>query len=478
MKAQLLKPIQFHYEINSMNFIFKNNSGQALVIITALIVIFLATSVAIINYLTSNSRAARRLNELTQAVYLAEAGIEKAIFCLNHDVDADCGGTAGINYTGESSVALNIGDFTTTVVVNGDDRIITSTGQTNSGIEKIIRVIATAAPETTDISFIFGSQIGEGGLLMGANSLIEGVGGTFGNVHSDGNITCGANAAISGTAQVSGNGNKIDGCDIGYDGDGNLVNDLADAHAHTLRNCRVAHDVYHPTSGTLSACSYGLGSLGGTLYDNSPLPDPIPFPITSQMIQDWETEAAAGNGGVPIIGPYTTTDGETLGPVKIQGDLTVANGNTVFLGGVLWVEGDITIENLSSFSLLPSFGPNSSIVIADDPANQATKGILDIDNNAIIDGSGEPDSYIILISTNSGSSAIDIKNNSNGAIYFAQNGTTRINNRAKAKEVVSYKVVLGNNAVLQYETGLQDANFATGPGGKWRIKRETWQVID
>ena len=35
---------------------------------------------------------------------------------------------------------------------------------------------------------------------------------------------------------------------------------------------------------------------------------------------------------------------------------------------------------------------------------------------------------------------------------------------------------INNNAVIEYEAGLENANFASGPGGSWQLKR--WREIE
>lgn len=457
----------------SLSNLHPNKPGFILITVSIFIFIFLLGATSLVSYIISNNKTVARLNGLRQAGYIAEAGIAKAVWCLNHNLNADCGGTAGLNYPGETNVTLATGNFTTTVTVSGQDRIIISTGTTATGITRTIKVEATPSVETTNASFSFGAQIGDGGLEMGNNSVIVGAGGTFGNVYSNGSITCAPNAAISGTAQVAGSGNKIDGCDIGYNGSGVLVNDLADAHAHTLKNCRIAHNGFIPTGGLSQSCAYGRGAQGGSLNNNYPLPPPTTAPITNQMIADWETEAAAG--GI-ITGDYLATAGESLGPIKIEGNLTLPSG-AITLGGTLWVEGNILFESNLILTLNSNYGSTSGVIIADDPANQAVNGIIELQNTVTVNGSGDPDSYIMLLSARVGDESIKVGNNSTNAIYATTQGEIKIGNNANVKAVIAYKLDVGNNMQLIYESGLASANFANGPGGRWKIKRGTWQPL-
>lgn len=452
----------------------KKQNGYTLIIIGVFLFIFITGAATLTAFATSNIRAVRRLNSLRVAGLLADAGIAKAVWCLNHDIDADCGGAAGLSYVGEGPTAINTGTFTTEVQDSGNDKLVYATGTTPTGVERAFKVTVQQIAATTDVSFNFGAQIGEGGLKMGNNSVIVGAGGTFGNVHSNGNIECGANGAISGTAVVSGSGNKIQGCDIGYDGAGFLINDLADAWAHTIQGTRVAHDGNIPTGGQSNSSSYGLGAQGGQLNNGVTLPPPTTLPISDTMITEWEDEALAG--GI-ISGNYTTYDGELLGPIKIEGDLLIPQNTSIIITGTIWVEGDVLFDNSTFIDLDMAYGANSGVIVADTPADQSAGGVIELGNTVAINGSGDPDSYIMLLSTNSGSEAIKVGNTATNAIYATTQGFVKLGNNANLKAVIAYGLDVGNNMTLIYESGLASTNFASGPGGVWAVRRETWQIL-
>lgn len=452
-----------------------NQNGYTLIIMGTFIFVFITGAVVLTSFVTSNIRAVQILNERRVAGFLAQAGIEKAVWCLNHTIDADCGGTAGLNYTGETGTALSTGVFTTSVIDSGNDKIVHATGTTTGGDIRAIRVIIQQVSETTNASFIFGAQIGAGGLQMGNNSAVIGAGGNVGNVNSTGSILCGGNnSAISGSAVVTGSGNKIENCDIGYDENGLMVNDVADAWAHTIKGTRVARDGNIPSSGSSQSSTYGLGAQGGQLNTGVTIPSPTPFPITNQMVTDWEAEALVG--GV-ISGNYTTTDGELLGPKKIAGNLTVPQNTSITLTGTLWVEGDILFDNGTTVTLDSAYGPNSGVIVADNPGNETTSGEIQLTNNVTVNGSGDPDSYIMLLSTKIGEDAFKVGNNSTNAIYATTQGEIDIGNNAFVKAVIAYELEVGNNFQLVYESGLASTNFSSGPGGVWAVKRETWQIL-
>ena len=61
--------------------------------------------------------------------------------------------------------------------------------------------------------------------------------------------------------------------------------------------------------------------------------------------------------------------------------------------------------------------------------------------------------------------AIDVDNNAEGAIFYTVNGVIRLRNNIKIREATGHKLYLDNNAIVEYETGLENTNFSSGPGG-------------
>ena len=50
------------------------------------------------------------------------------------------------------------------------------------------------------------------------------------------------------------------------------------------------------------------------------------------------------------------------------------------------------------------------------------------------------------------------------------------NNRASAKEAIANQVTMNNNSVLNYETGLINVNFVSGPSGTWTV--DSWKEAE
>jgi hypothetical protein len=242
---------------------------------------------------------------------------------------------------------------------------------------------------------------------------------------------------------------------------------IGDVWAHEVNNISTIHGtMYCQTS----------SSIGGGKTCNTSRSDPTeqPYPISDGNIENWKQ--AAESGGTTSGNVSYTTGTNYIGPRKIVGNLTVT-GSTLIITGTLYVTGNITLGNNANLLVDPSFGDNSGIVVAD--------GMVTIDNNATLDGSGDSGSYVLIVTTSScpysgscsGLPAMSVNNNAAGnSLLNAQNGKMTFSNNASAKEATAYMIELSPNANVIYETGISDANFVSGPSGSWYIN--TWDEVE
>lgn len=230
------------------------------------------------------------------------------------------------------------------------------------------------------------------------------------------------------------------------------------AWASVLSNCTVGGTASYQT---LTSCS-----VSGTKFPGTAPATPAPLPISDSQIADWETTAAAGG---TIAGPYSVAGTITLGPKKIDGDLSVTNGAKLILSGPVWVNGNVTLSNNAFLSTAPSTGSGGAIIIADATGNTATKGVVTLSNNVTINGNGNANSFPMIITTKVGANAINLSNNAASVILYAPYGFVEVSNGASANQVTAYKFELENNASINYMNGLQNMSFSNGPGGSWAV---------
>jgi hypothetical protein len=155
------------------------------------------------------------------------------------------------------------------------------------------------------------------------------------------------------------------------------------------------------------------------------------------------------------------------------------SGNQTFnVTGTLYVTGNVNVDgNGIIIQCDASFGSNSCTVIID--------GWMHVKNNVIFRGSGQSDSYIMILTTLEGCTgvsgsvgctdhdgAMDIHNNSGGAIFYASESMINLHNNVNITSAVAYKLRLDNNSTITYEAGVASPSFSSGPSGGWNVK--TW----
>ncbi|MDP2637092.1 MAG: hypothetical protein Q8P03_00565, partial [bacterium] len=273
------------------------------------------------------------------------------------------------------------------------------------------------------------------------NSRVEG------NVYSNGSIQGDSGAVITETVTVAGADKEIQEVTV-----------QGDAFVDRCDDSAVTNTLHTNTN---QGCTFGsLETLGIP-------PDSIPLPISSTQIQHWKDEAEAGgvtSGTVELDGDETLT----LGPRKIVGNLELENSAILTITGTLWITGDIIVKNSARVWLSSSYGAMSGVIVAD--------GTITLDNNSISSGSGTAESYLMYLTTNSSSSAFQIKNNAILDIAYAFAGTIAIENNTVLKEATGYQLHLKNNATVEYEAGLISSSFSAGPGGGWEVT--SWKEIE
>lgn len=128
-----------------------------------------------------------------KATALAEAGVDKALESLNK--------TGGI-YNGELETTLGDGSYSVSVTdKDAGTKVLQVTGYIpNKASPKVKRTISVQVSKGVGIAFVYGLQVGEGGLQMGNESILNG------SIYSNGNIVGGNQNTIIGDAWVAGGG--------------------------------------------------------------------------------------------------------------------------------------------------------------------------------------------------------------------------------------------------------------------------------
>lgn len=435
----------------------KDRKGQIVLFALVLLGIFLVTFATLANYVGLYASSERRTVAAEQALQLAEAGMDKAVYELNQDV----------GYTGETNTPLGSGVFTTTVsTIDASTKRITATGFVpSSAVPAAYRTVkATVTINPTVISFRYGIQSGNGGFVMQNSSSVTG------NVFSGGSVT-GSGNYINGDVISSGPSGLIDG-----------VHATGTAYAHNIRKSSsnptiIDKDAYYVTidSGVV---------VNGTKHPGSPDQNPVPLPISDTQISQWENDAAS-TVATCSGGAYTINSDVTIGPLKIPCNLDIngtSGGITVTIAGPVWVVGNISTSQKSTIRMASDLGSQNVAVIADDPTAPTTSGTITITQQVAFQGSGAPGSFVFMISQNSSAEnggsldALTMNNGSSALVAYASHGQISLSQSTGVKEVTAYKIVLKNSANVTYDRGLPSTLFEAGSGGSWAIAAGTYSI--
>lgn len=410
----------------------KDTRGAAMLITVLLLV---SGSMVVLSALTlpviKDVRQLRDFAYSKQSFYTAEAGVEDAVLRL----------TNGNPYSSPETLSLAGASATTSVAVVLDKQEVTAVGDRDTRIRKTKVLLEFGA----GASFNYGLQSDVGGIHLKNTSSIRG------NVFSNGPVT-------------GQNSNIIRGDVISADSTGLIdsIHATGTAYANTITDSEVEGDAYYQTiSGT---------TVGGTSYPDSPDQATSSLPISDEMIEEWKLNAETA-GTYSGTCPYQIDTDTTLNSMKIPCDLQIVNDPTITLQGVVWVEGDITVQNTAILEVNSGLSGKTVPIIADDPSNPTSKGVIQIKNNTTFTGAGDG-SYIMFISQNTsaesggGTAAIEVDNGAEGdLLVYAAHGKITISNNVDLKEVTAYRIEAQNSAEVVYETGLANLLFASGPSG-------------
>lgn len=192
-----------------------------------------------------------------------------------------------------------------------------------------------------------------------------------------------------------------------------------------------------------------------------PIVETVPFPQAN--IDLWKSEALAGGTSTSrAVG----SGGATIGPRKIIGNLSVSSGGTLRVSGTLWVTGNVTIDG-------------GATVRSDDPAQSfsiVSDGLISVSGGAHIEGA--PGSYILLLSTNTGSSAVSLSGGANNAAVAAPYGTVNVVGGTELKAIYADHISISGGAQIQYDAGMSSLNLsgASLSGGALNIK--SWKETE
>lgn len=414
----------------------KNKKSKGFSVIIATVVILsvgLVISSVITLIVVNNLKVSRDYAFAIRSYYSSEGAIEDGLIRLKNSLPYS------------SSYSLDISTGSVDVSIENDplypDRknII---AEANIA-DRVRKNIASVRAGTEGVSFNYAIQSGDGGFELKNNAVVEGTVYTSGSISGQNNN----NSEITGDAWAM--------------GDIDTVKVNGETHSHGIYDSNVINDAYYESNNIADT------SVGGTEYPDS---DPVPLEDFPDIDLDfWRNTAASGG---TIFGDYTLSGSVDFGPKKIVGNLIVDENAVINMQGPIYVTGNLTTRNNSLINLDSIFGESGSVILTD--------GKVDIVNNADLQGSGEPGSYILCISIDPSQDpanpAINLNNNATGAVFLATDGILKVNQNMSVRALTGYKIIVENNGSVIYDTGLAGAQFTSGPSGGWQIVK--WKEIE
>lgn len=446
LRGGMGRGIRSHWYIRTHSYIgMTGRSGGQALFIAAIFFLIISTTVVlgVVTPVLNDTVSARAVLRGTQALYAAEGVSQDVAYRLQNNMTVDTAET--ISFGGYRATA------TTTSVFDGKEIVAEGV---RDGFTRRNHVHLS---EGTGVSFPYGTEVGNGGLILENNSSVAG------SVYSNGPVIGSESNLIKGDVLSAGPQGKIDG-----------VHATSSAYAHTIQNSTIDKDAHYQVLSNTTVL--------GTLHPGSPDQSATTLPISDSQVAQWESDAEAG-GVISSPCPYEIESDITIGPKKIACDLEVSGSPTVTLKGALWVTGNILIKNTATIHVDSSLGAKSVPVIADTPSNQTTSSKITLENSVVFQGSGSSTSFVLMLSQNKsaeqggGEKAIEVKNSVSGALLvYAGHGEIQLQNNIKVKEVSAYRIRLKNSAEVRYETGLANLIFTAGPGGGYVFDR--WREVE
>ncbi len=369
----------------------------------------------------------KNVHSSLQAYYLAETGIEDVLLKINNNPSL-----SDFSYSFEidgGMIEIDVSENIEGILV------IIAKG---TYLDSIRRVRVEVQINFETISFDYGAHAGVGGLVMENNSEIRG------NVFSNGNAFGANHARITNNIIVA--AETFHRFRIG-----------GNAKVRNCSNSQIEGDLFYINNSTCN--------VSGNTEQIIEI-EPEEFPISEETINNWKEVA---ENGQLIEGDFYNQNINFLGPAHIEGDLTLDNNSTLKIQGNILVSGDLKIENGAVLELDENiYNELSGLIIIE--------GKTIIRPGAIVRGSGHEDSYLMVLSLNDSlEEAVRIDNTTEGGIFYVPYGAVLLNQGIKIVEVTAYKIILKQNAIVEYETGLQNLFFSSGAGSGWRIL--SWEKI-
>jgi cytoskeletal protein CcmA (bactofilin family) len=313
----------------------KSEAGYALPLALILLLLGSFLVVPTLTLTTTSLNANQTVDENTLELYAADAGVENALWHVQHDAEftlPDIGQQLPV-----PPPEGTINDRTVNVTISNED------GQNY----KITSIATSADGDTTTIecylSILGSSDVWDyalaslgGNITLSGNSEIESDEVLGGDIYSNGNINVSGNAGVDGNASAAG--------DITVTQNGDINGDQTEGAAPLV--APVINTAYYKSEAQNIGCENiicgDITHTSLTIQTNQSFPSRVhvqnDLTIKLNSIVTFQ-DTVCVNGNLNIEGNANVT---FLGPVKVGGTLTISSNAKATFNGLVCVTGDLS----------------------------------------------------------------------------------------------------------------------------------------
>jgi len=393
--------------------------GAALVLSLLTGVLMLGLALPFLFKLSGQYHVTDKSYKSMSALNLAEAGIERAIWELNHgDISTWSGSSSErtmpiADFTASSGAV--IGNIAITVYNPGTaNPSVESTGSVaHAGAQNVMKTLRIVLQGTSPNVFNFG-LFGQTGVTIYNNALTDSYDSRLGayggsNIHHNGDV--GTNATNNPCISLYNNG-------------------IIDGDAVSGYQSNPATAIYQGNNATISGQKSAL--------DQAKEIPSVPAPT-----------------GLTFRGSYSLSGTDTISQSGQYSNFTLNNNAVVTITSdvTLYITGTFTLSNNSQFRI--SSGASAVIYFG---------GSMSISNNALINNQTQDPTKLVMYGTDTFTGSQTFRNNTNtyAAIYFPKANVTIYNNGNIYGSLVANSITLQNNVDFHYDEAL--ASFQSGLG--------------
>lgn len=380
----------------------------ALILSLLMIIVLAALSASIFSTSMSDNSRTNRYVKSTQAFWLAEAGIQRAFWELNHG-----GGswTGWGDVSGNKTLSLNlgvIGYYNVTVTDPTGNPVIAATGHESLyGIERKLEV---AVDLQTDSPFTY-AGFGKTSLSMSGNGETDSYDSSLGayggsNIGANGDV--GTNGASSGAISLSG-------------------------------NSTVNGDAVTGAGGTVSIGNNA--SVTGTIDDT------------------------ANEDFTSVSVPSSLTSLSSSGSLNLTNNQTLTSGDykyssiSISSHGTLTLQGTVNIYLTDTTNALQITGHGELAIASGAEVTIYTAGNINLEGHSIVNNTNLPDNLLIYSTYSGSSDGIKIAGNSDfyGAIYAPDTEIKITSHSDVYGSIIGDTITVTGHGDIHYDESLQNA---------------------